>query len=65
MHTRDKDDIPTHARYQGHRKHRGDLCRRCFHYRRVSPDEEACDAYERWLTYPTTTRAVCEQYVSR
>jgi hypothetical protein len=65
MPARGEDDIPTHARYHGYRKHRGKLCLQCFHYRRVSEDEEACEAYERWLTYPTTTRAVCEQYVSR
>jgi hypothetical protein len=65
MATRDENDRATHAQYHGHRKHRGDLCRRCFHYRRISEEEEACEAYERWLTYPTVKRVVCEQYVSR
>jgi hypothetical protein len=65
MATRGEDDIATHTRYHGHRKHRGELCRQCFHYRWLSEKEEACDAYERWLTYPTTKRALCEQYVSR
>jgi hypothetical protein len=65
MPTSSEDDMSMHAWYRGHRKHRGELCRQCFHYRRVSEEEEACDAYERWLTYPTTKRALCEQYVSR
>jgi hypothetical protein len=66
MPTRGEDDeVPTYAQYSGRRKHRGDLCRRCFHYRRVSEDAEACEAYERWLTYPTVKRVLCEQYVSR
>jgi hypothetical protein len=59
------DEVSTHARYHGYRKHRGELCRQCFHYRRVSEEGEACKVYERWLTYPTTKRALCEQYVSR
>jgi hypothetical protein len=65
MPTSGEDDLSTHARYHGHRKHRGELCRQCFHYRRVSEDAEACDAYGRWLTYPAVKRVVCEQYVSR
>lgn len=65
MSTRGEDDMPTHARYHGQRKHRGDLCLQCCHYRHVSAEEEACEAYERWLIYPTTKRALCEQYVSR
>jgi hypothetical protein len=65
MPTRGEHDLPTYTRYHGHRKHRGDLCRQCFHYRRVSDDAEACEAYERWLTYHTTKCALCEQYVSR
>jgi hypothetical protein len=65
MPTSSEDDIPAHAHYHGYRKHRGSLCLQCFHYRRVSEDEEACEAYERWLTYPTVKRVVCEQYVSR
>jgi hypothetical protein len=35
MSTRGEDDRPTHARYHGQRKHRGDLCLRCFHYRQA------------------------------
>ena len=65
MATRGEDDLSTPTRYHGRRKHRGELCRQCFHYRKVSEDAEACEAYERWLTYPTTKRALCEQFVSR
>jgi hypothetical protein len=65
MHTRGESEVPPYARYTGQRTHRGELCLQCFHYRRVSEDEGACEAYERWLTYPKTIRAVCEQYVSR
>jgi hypothetical protein len=65
MSTSGEDHRPIQVRYRGHRKHRGDLCRQCFHYRRVSEDAEACEAYERWLTYPIMKRVLCEQYVSR
>lgn len=58
MHTRGESEVPTSARHTGQRKHRGELCRRCFHYRRVSKDAEACEAYERWLTYPNIKRAL-------
>ena len=64
MPTSSEDDMSTHAHYHGYRKHRGKLCLQCFHYRRVSEEEEACEACERWLTYPTTKRADCDQYVS-
>jgi hypothetical protein len=66
MHTRGEyDEVSMRARYHGHRTHRGEFCLQCFHCRSVSEDAEACEAYECWLTYRTTKRVVCEQYVSR
>jgi hypothetical protein len=51
--------------YQGKRRHRGNLCPKCFFYRRVSEGDEACDAYEKWLVGPPVKRENCEQYISR
>ncbi len=48
------NELPPRPHDKGTCKHRGELCTRCFHDSRLSQDEEACDAYERWFTYPTT-----------
>ena len=51
--------------YQGTRRHRGNLCPKCFFYRRVSDEEEACDALERWLVNPPVKRENCDHFISR
>jgi hypothetical protein len=51
--------------YRGTRRHRGNLCPKCFFYRRVSDADEACDAYEKWLVDPPVKREQCEQFISR
>jgi len=53
-------DLP----YRGTRRHRGNLCPKCFFYRRVSDADEGCDAYEKWLVDPPVKREQCEQFIS-
>jgi N6-adenosine-specific RNA methylase IME4 len=51
--------------YRGTRRHRGNLCKTCFFYRRISHEDEACDSYEKWLVDPPVKRETCEYYISR
>jgi hypothetical protein len=55
------DELP----YRGTRRHRGNLCPKCFFYRRVSDADEGCDAYAKWLVDPPVKREQCEQFISR
>ena len=51
--------------YRGTHRHRGNLCPKCFFYRRVSDADEGCDAYAKWLVNPPVKREHCEQFISR
>ncbi|MDH3599494.1 MAG: hypothetical protein OEU26_07620 [Candidatus Tectomicrobia bacterium] len=53
------------APFRGTRRHRGALCRKCFFYRQVSDEDEACEAYGKWLVFPQVKRVNCDQYISR